>query len=323
MSRITPLQRKSALIRRYLEMHASWPGSTRDHIDLLAGMTRAGFEKWMRGDVMDPNKKAEVSARIKAALQIDDPRNVLDDDFGVMELGERLGLSRSQCQQAIDMLAGEHSPTFTAFMMEPGLAETILKSYRGLYVLYRLEETDLARQLTGRPRSIMCMTMSVRFRLSGSKTLSRGLERVRCKLNVPAYRLDVERHEYDGYLTRPDSSSRHYWMFETRREIERDVIFMMTDALQRSQNQPDKSIFTGVSVSRSQDQRSVPTIWPIVAVKQEEFPPHETLDREEFRNGIEKRFREKYAGLKDPSEIDDWVLEELQSASSYATIPSF
>lgn len=323
MSRLTALQRKAAILRYYLRKHKIYPSNVKAHIALL-DMTRAGFEKWINGQTYSPRQIEAIDSKIKSVLNLNptDP-NLLDRGTGVMELGYKLGLSRAECQIAVDEVAGELGPTFSSFSMGDEQANGLLRVFQGLYVVYRLEHTAQAKTATGRDLSVMCMTMSVRHKLTGSKRLTRDLNRVRCKLHIPSYRLHMKHFEYDGYVAQTDPAGKHYWLFEARHDIERDMVFMMTDILQTSGFEAGPSPFCyGTMISRSQDMPGQPTVWPILLERKAELADPEKQVDEGFGKSAEKLFTEQYAALKAADELDPWVMQALIKAEEFANIVS-
>ena len=119
MSRLSKLQRKAALLRFHLIKHGDFPKNEKHRIDLL-GITRAGLEKWIRGEVLRPRSLESVDERVKEVLVLDSMMpNLFENYIGVMEFGKLLGLTRRECQIAIDTVAGELGPTFSIFSIVP------------------------------------------------------------------------------------------------------------------------------------------------------------------------------------------------------------
>jgi len=326
MSRLSSLQRKAALLRFYLQQQdGAYPNNVKERIALL-DMTRAGFERWIKGEVLKPQRLDAINHSILDALGLDpNAEKLFDEAFGVMRLGKLLGLSRRDCQLAIDQVAGELGPTFSTFSMPQQKARKVLSLLQGLYCIYRLEATVQSQTITGRARSILRLGLSVRYALPGSKALSQQERRIRCKLSIPSYRLTGDFHEYDGYVTDTDSAGRHYWMFETRAEINRDVVFLMTEVLRRGpQGVSDRQIANGVMISRTQDATSIPAIWPIVMVKE----PERIEDAADFEDTTEKRFLREHIlrkerlpdqyGLDDPLQVEPWICAALAEAERFA-----
>lgn len=320
MSRLTELQRKAAVIRYYLRKHQRYPSNVKAPIDLL-GMTRAGFEKWINGDTSNPHSLNRIDANLKAKLQLQaTSANLLDGATGVMELGHKLGLSRAECQIAIDEVASELGPTFLSFSMTSDQANGLLKVFQGLYVIYRLERTEQAKEATENDLSVMCMTMSVRHKLTGTKPLSRDLNRLRCKLHIPSYRVHINLFEYDGYITQTDPSGKYYWLFEARHDIERDIVFMMTDVLQaRRVNGKQRLYCHGTMITRSQDMPGRPMVWPILIERKAELADPEKQVDESFERSAEKIFTSDHAALRAAEELDPWVMQALLEAEKFAT----
>ena len=321
MSRLSKLQRKAALLRFHLIKHGDFPKNEKHRIDLL-GIARAGLEKWIRGEVLRPRSLESVDERVKEVLVLDSMMpNLFENYIGVMEFGKLLGLTRRECQIAIDTVAGELGPTFSIFSMQRGRADSLLSDLQGLYAVYRMERTKHATLTTGRDESVLRMALSVRYRLPGSKLMSRDLQRVRCKLNIPSYRAPVDIHEYDGYITPSDASGegRHYWMFEVRQESEKDAVFFMTESLRRGPHHaPQRRLALGIMVSRTQDTKSVPAIWPIVIERRADLP--DVSEPEEgFEQSAEQRFVTETAALLEPKSVGKWVFNALKEAEEFAT----
>lgn len=233
MWRLDERQRKCAIYRYYLEKKEAFPLADKDTVPDL-GITRRQFNKWEAGEVSLPNTlKKRSKSWDKADLKI---AEMFRDDYGVMEMGKELGLTRAECRKAIDELAGRLSPTFPKFSVTPERSKRLIRTFQGQYIVYRWERTEHHSAQHDRDTSIMCMTLSVRFALSGNKRLSRDLHRLRCKLNIPSYRLNFDLYEYDGYLSDVDSGGVYYWMFEDRKVLEGDLVFMMTNALEQGPN---------------------------------------------------------------------------------------
>tara|TARA_R110000737_G_scaffold333449_1_gene351128 strand:- start:5660 stop:6673 length:1014 start_codon:yes stop_codon:yes gene_type:complete len=314
------LQRKAAIIRYYLRKNQQFPSNVKANIAIL-GMTRAGLEKWIKGETHQPRAIDRLDAALKQAIGLETlTPNLLSRETGVMEFGNRLGLSRAECQIAIDEVAGELGPTFSSFSMSPEQASGLLQVFQGLYVIYRLERTAQAQKATGDTLSIMCMTMSVRHKLRGSKPLSSTLQRIRCKLHIPSYRVNIPYFEYDGYLAQTDPAGKHYWLYEARHEIERDMVFMMTDVLQSGTFDGQRRLYCyGTMITRSQDQPGLPMIWPVLIERRADLVAPAKQKDESFERSAEKIFTEEYAALKPPSEVEPWVLQALQEAESFAS----
>ena len=321
MSRLSKLQRKAALLRFHLIKHDDFPKNEKHQIPLL-GITRAGLEKWIKGEVTRPRSLEMVDQRIKEALVLDQMMpNLFTDQVGVMELGQLLGLTRRECQFAIDEVASELGPTFPIFSMQRGKADSLLSELQGLYAVYRIERTKHAKHATGREESVLRMALSVRYNLPGHKLLSKDMQRVRCKLNIPSYRASVDIHEYDGYITPSDASGegRHYWMFEVRQQSEKDAVFFMTESLRRGPfHAPHRRLALGIMISRTQDTNSVPAIWPIVIERCADLA--DTSDPEEdFAYSLEQKFVDETAALLDPKSVESWVFNALKEAEDFAT----
>lgn len=318
MARLSSLQRKSALIRQHLINKGQYPGQPGETIPALNNITRSAFHKWITGQTSEPNGLQVVSDQLKNIIGISHPGNLLTDDVGIMQLGHFLGLSRNECRRAIDTLAGELGATFSAFSMGNADAEALLRLYRGLYVLYRVERGEQAARFTGRQSSILCATLIVRYSLAGTKDLTRDLARVRVKMNVPAYRKAISSaHEYDGYLTAEDSAGLHRWVFEERNDRNRDIIFIATRDLERgSEGHQDNRFMTGFMVGRTQDRPAMPAHWPIMVVRRGDLPRYEAPG-DDFTDDIETRFSREHTGLFDPTVIDAWIREKLIEAEAF------
>lgn len=317
--RVTELQRKSALLRFHLRNQGAYVGKTTETIPLLNGMTRAGFEKWLSGETENPRTLEEVSSCIKRTLGIDEPHNLFSLDVGVMHFGHLLGLTRSQCRYAIDELAGEVTPTFSIFSIDRTRAEHLMDEYRGLYLIYRWENTEQAtRFMGGRERNIMVMPMAIRYSLPGSKAMSEGMHRIRCKLNIRSYRRALTIHEYDGHLTPPDNGGIHYWVLEKRHETPRDMVLMVTGELEQLSDQHEERSFAiGTMMSQNQDRCARPTVWPI-AIEHIDNLPAEYFRDDEDGDDYENRFTRDQARLADPDDLDPVILQKLQEAQDYS-----
>ena len=318
------LQRKCALLRYYLQKTEEYPTITGDTIALLQ-ITRTAFDKWISGETSKP-RTLKASNGIKQRFALQRPEDLLQEPVGVMEFGRILGLTRAECRRALDELAGELTPTFSIFSVKEDEAADFIKEHRGLYLVYRWENTEQAEKRFGRPRNLMCMVLSVRYVLSGTKILSRNLQRIRCKLNVPAYRVKTPKeyipmHDYDGHLTPRDDGRLYYWLFEKRHSGEKDVIFLITSDLEQhaATDNGVRYLAQGMMISRTQDTVSKPMIWPIVIEWIQDLPsiyaPDADPDKDE-----ENRFTDAHACVLDPEGFDALILEKLQESQSFVEV---
>lgn len=322
MTILSDLQRKSALIKAYLENKKQFPKAAGGQIPALGHITVAGFRKWLQGTTENPDTIAQADNALRKELQINGALHPLSSEISVMKLGAMLGFSRMESRRIIDTLAGELFPTFSIFSMEMGRGEKVVEGYRGLYVVYRAECSDLAMSQTGHETPIMCMTLAVRYALPGNKVLARRLSRMRCKLNIPSYRLSIPIHDCDGYLTPANASGIHYWMFETRGDqATKQMVMLVTGEFERGPvDEPDRQVAHGVMISQDQQRQPQPTIWPIV-IERVEGPAAldaSTDDGDEL--DAEQRFTREYARLTTPENVPPWVPKALRDARKFAPI---
>lgn len=326
--RPTQLQRKAALIEYWLEKRGEAPGqdgkkkSDRNQKIPSIGMTYGNLMNWKTGQTQNPNKLAAVWLAIKQTLSLDIPDNLIQQDGKVMALGLALGLTRDECRYAVDRMTGEIMPTFSIFSLDEFKAQSFIERHRGLYLVYRPEETDRVKQYTGHDSTVVTMPLSIRYGLPGQKALSRNFRRIRCKLAIPSYRLKSDVHEYDGHVTASDEARIHYWMLEKRDEFERDLVFMMTGEFERTRVDDDPKndrIFAlGTMLSRTQELHSRPYIWPI-AVEWIESLPEVGMEPHEGEIDREKAFMDREALLKKHETLDALVKAKLEEARPFLT----
>lgn len=321
--RPTPLQRKAALIQYWLEKHGKAPGQDskselrRNENIPSIGMTYANLMLWKSGATQTPTKISTVWNAIKATLGLNIEENLIALDGKVMAFGLALGLTRDECRFAVDRMAGELIPTFSIFSLDEFKAQSFIERHRGLYLIYRPEETERVKEYTARERTVVVMPLSIRYSLAGFKPLARNYRRIRCKLTIPSYRLMSDAHEYDGHVTAADEARFHYWMFEKRDEFERDMVFMVTGEFERTRTENGDRFFAlGSMMSRTQDRHSLPCLWPIVAERIEGLPEPGTI-RHEGELDREKAFMDAEAQLLDPDTLDPLIGAKLNEAHHF------
>lgn len=328
MTRLTELQRKSALIERYLRKNRLFPKTSSETIGPLDGVTKAAFDKWLNGKTEVPDRLESAN---KALLQHLRPQNTegehtpvpsLDIDLlgpntGVMEFGRILGLTRNECRRAIDTLAARLSPTFTNFSLEQDQARSILSIYRGLYRCYRIENTIQAQTRSRRDHSVMSFVLSVRYAVGIRAENGKEQRRVRCKATIPSYRARPPTYEYDGYMTAPDGAGMLYWMFQERKGIERDMLMLITTELEEDRiDDANHQFILGMLITRTQDKTSRPAIWPVVLERIADLPKDGSKE-DMFDDDIESLMTSTNLGLHAPEEIAPWVFEKLKEASTH------
>lgn len=341
--RLTYLQRKLALLRYYCERSPNkelvYPTNRNAKMKIVGYVARNTFDNWLNGrNIPSAQNKVEADISIKKIIfesdisnTLDD-RNVLDDNFGVMEFGMNIGLSRSECRFAIDTVIGELAPTFSIFSLDQSTSRKHFQVYQGLYIIYRYETTEKAKDSTGRKSNMIKIPMSVRHELSGHKAASQNLKRIRCKLNVHSFSGMMRMHEYDGYMTSRDSAELHHWVFQSRNDIEDDLIYIISSDIKRYEyddcegNNSTKKFkyMNGVMFSRSQDRNIRAVAWPIIIQKIE----FERIDYSESNkpedwskfDDIESYFMRSQVGIFDPIDINPGILELFELGSDYLTI---
>ncbi|GIT93346.1 hypothetical protein JANAI62_37470 [Jannaschia pagri] len=292
-----------------------------DRLDAIGGViSAAGLSKWINGSTREPSRLRKVDAGLKTAFEIEHSLNLFDDDVGVMEFGELLGLTRSRCQYAIDMLAGSLGPTFSTFSHDPQIARDLMRRFGGLYAIYRLERNQQVEAHTGQPTALLCATLAIRYRLPGSKRFSKGLNRVRCKLTLPDYLEAGRPLDYDGYITARVAGGVFQMLFEHRTYSERDLISITTDGPKTGQAlYPDKRFMLGTMTGMTQENAPKPMIWPVVIEHLADLPHFDAM-REGDDPERERRFNEEQLRLRPVNEVDPWIWTEMENAAAFSSV---
>lgn len=328
MTRLTELQRKSALIERYLRKNRMFPKTSSEKIHPLDEVTKAAFDKWLNGKTEHPDRLGNANKALVTHLRAckhepgrgstpNEDADLLGTTTGVMELGRILGLTRNECRRAIDTLAGKLAPTFSNFSLEQDQARSILSIYRGIYRCYRIENTIQAQTRSRRDHSVMSFVLSVRYAVGVASENGKELRRVRCKATIPSYRARPSTYEYDGYMTAPDGAGMLYWMFQERKGIERDMLMLIATELEEDRiDDANHQFILGMLITRTQDKTSRPAIWPVVLERIAELPKDGSKE-DRFDDDIESLMTSANLGLHAPEEIAPWVFEKLKEASTH------
>lgn len=336
-------QRKIALIRYLCAREDDYPTGGNTEIKMLK-VTRNTLDNWLKGQTNGQKQKLEVAEagvmdviRRTSPDEADSVKKPLTSKLGVMALGKLLGLTRAECRYAIDEAVGEIAPTYTIFSMDDNASSTYFAQLGGLYKVHRAERTETAKKAlkTDRETSVMVIPMSVRHELQGHKFMSKTLRRIRCKLHIPAYNSSSSFHEYDGFITPLDGSRFHHWFFQSRKDPENDVIYLLTDELKRDgfgveTEDTDLKFLIGTMVSRSQDAGVGAVVWPIVA---EKVMSTKDLEQGDDGNGggdgkegwgpfedAESYFMRTTPDMIDPDDLDPLLREKLEEAKSFVTV---
>lgn len=334
--RVSVLQRKCALIEKVSrgenwpdKQTPAWPKKAGDDVQLLE-ITKTSFNKWIEGKVSKPNlltldnadsclKRYLMDRNLEGAK---DSRNLLSDEVGVMELGRFLGLTRQDCRRTIDVMIGRVAPTFSIFSHQPAEMRALERSFQGLSFVYRPEVTETAESKTGKSDNVLRMPLSVRYPIDSHKVMAKGLERLRCRLQVCAYSSAEPDHEYDGYMTKRDGGGKHnHWFFQSRIDQEADVIYMITTAPQREVHDDPESrrYILGLMFSRTQDESPVAGVWPVVIVP---VTPDDLklLKPETEHDDSESMLMKNCATLMSLKDVDAFIVDRLREAESLINI---
>lgn len=236
----------------------------------LGGITLSAVRYWRRADE-EYRDSLSVSDGLKSFLGISDQRNLLSRDVTVKEFSAFLGYTNQQAREIVDQAYSELYPTYSIFYSNERASEDIVNRFRSFHLLYRLEMGERVTQFTGRTNNIVQMPLTVRYMLRGTRPSVSELFRVRCKLNIPSYTVNIPCFEYDGLIT-PQKYDTHYWLFENRSQENKDLLFMITDTpqiiRQHDQGVPLEQYYTqGVMLTRRQDAWPMHKIWKVVMLK--------------------------------------------------------
>lgn len=158
---------------------------------------------------------------------------------GAKKYGAALGFSADEVSILIDRSV-HAKPTFTTFSLSPAIAERFVKTYGGLYLLYRMNVLELSPG--ERIPLVSRCVLSIRNPIPGTR---KGVRRVRCKLSVPSLSFAGDNsspiYKYDGFISphkqdilRSDAGIQERynhactWLFQQRHTVGDDSI---TDAL--------------------------------------------------------------------------------------------
>jgi len=321
--RVSTLQRKCALIQKLCLKLEDWPSSSGQSVPAL-GISRTSFMKWLEGRVAEPKpsvlKAADEKLRAyltEHGLDATTQDNLLSNNVGVMALGEMLGLTRYECRLAIDIMVGRVAPTFSIFSQNQTTINSLLSSFEGISYVYRVEKTHAAKDRTGTYENILRMPLAVRYAIDTHKVMAKGLQRIRCRLEVMEYRTAAPNHQYDGYLTPKDGGGQHYhWFFQSRMDRDSDVIYMIThDPQQVLHDDPSSQRYIlGSMFTRTQDQTPIAAVWPIVILPLSENEQN-ILSQTNTHEDVETVMMRDTPRLMSYDEVDPFVHEKLKEAS--------
>lgn len=331
-------QRKIALIKHVCDSRRLYPYNKSHPIEHI-GVTANTLDNWI-GRKVSPrdsttdNVNNKIRDYITSHLNIDivNENNIFSDDFGVMELGHCLGLTRDECRFAIDQQISFIVSGFDIFNMNHAASEQLFRLFRGNYIIYRIEKTELSKEVTGRDVSVMTIPLSVRHLISGTKKMTEHENKIRCKLSVVSYSSRSQLYEYDGYITKKDGVGFFHWVFQSRSEALDDILYLMTGDFTRDYK-PDSSeiserfFLTGSIHSRSQDNPASSVVWPVVIeqVDPEEYLGISSADRpDDWRKfeDNESYFMRKASKFFSLDELDPLVRRKFAEANSRVAISS-
>lgn len=315
MSKPTDLQQRATLLLTYLRKQPNPPTQANDKIEMLGGITLNSLRNWQNGKTGQITKATRSNESLCRHLSVDAPRNLLSPQTPIRDLSRFLKIGDEERRRAIDALIREIGPTFAAFNMDPIDADRMIKRYRGLYKLYRWEKSERAKHHTGRPESILCGTLIVRYSLPGNKETTRHMSRVRAKLNLPSYRVALGRAlEYDGYLTPTDAAGMHNWLFEERDAVQ-NILHLATGELEQGAEGRDIPPFMkGTMIGRTQDAAPRHAFWPIVIAYAGSLGSHE--NEAETSEDAETAFIDNETALLDPNGVDAWIKDAMFEAQN-------
>lgn len=341
--RPTKLQRQMALLIHFGDKTELFPieESKRNQKSEALGVSRNTLVNWLGGGKPRDsalNRFSEAIHRIVGELnpnlELGEPRNFIKDT-GVMKLGQLLGLTRTECREAIDQKISSVLATFSIFNVDVGSANSTWGELGGkdggYYLMYRMETTKAAKKHTGYDKSIMVVPIAVRHLLSGNKSMSRGFRKIRAKAHVYSFTGSNPYFEYDGYITRQDGAGFHHWLFQSRNQVADDLFYLMTRDIERVRVKGSirqRLFLLGTLHTRNQERLATSGTWPVVLEKVdlEELISKEKLQAsanwQEF-DDLDSYFMREWPDLVQPDAVDELLKEYMSRANRMFTISPF
>lgn len=342
--RAKPFQKKAAIIFTYLKEHSLLPeerNELKGEIKSI-GFSRQALDNWITGTPPRRTTLVQLSHKVADLVQLEGRGNEIEDratflkDVGVMKLGELLGLKRGVCRKAIDQQLGRVHPTFSIFSIEEDSCDATWNALSdkegGYYKVYRAENSEIASQQSQDKSKVLIMPLAIRYKLHGSKPMSGGHKKIRAKLSIPSFMGGTDLYEYDGHVTRQDTSGFFHWMFQSRREDSGDLVYLITGGLERRFNasgqKPRRFIF-GTMHSRNQDRNATGTSWPIIMERIENL--QDEVEHLKNTSGVDlaafddddSYFMKATPALVGQSETPEHVRREMGSANQWLSISTF
>lgn len=250
-----------------------------------------------------------VSDWLKTRLGVTDPRNLFSDNVDVKEFSKLLGYTTDQGREIIDQTYTELYPAYSIFYSSKRAAIDTLRAFGRFNLLYRIDSNELVKGITKSEIGIVQMPLTLRYMLKSTKKQAERLFRVRCKLTIPSYIAATKHFVYDGYIT-PQEWGTHYWIFESRNEQNRDLVFMITEYQKRlAHDVPEVSRAQGIMITRRQGDH-VHKIWKVVLLKVEQsdsryFDPTDASDPE-------SKFMDNHCKIITKDKVEPWLVDDLE-----------
>ncbi|WP_273281541.1 hypothetical protein [Pseudooceanicola atlanticus] len=335
--RPTKIQRKSALIMRFGDDNGLFPTAAHNRNQQSAelGVTRNTLKNWIEGKQIQKSKAEILSRNLFEIVKKENPIEDLEQpsqflkNTGVMRLGKLLGFSRSECRKIIDQEISGVMSTFSIFNTERGAANALWSELGGKdgghYIMYRMEDTEIAQEKFPGERKVMTIPIAVRHMIDGNKKMSQGYKKIRAKAHVYSFTGAASHYfEYDGYITKKDGVGFFHWLFQSRNQTADDLLYIITEDAERvtDSHGVEKVFILGTMHTRNQDKTAVAGSWPIVMEKID-LPSIAQREKnggaswEDFDDN-DSFFMKACARLVDMSEIDATVRAQMSIANTKA-----
>lgn len=299
------------------------------------GVTRGTLKNWLEGKQVQKSKAEILSKNLYEIVKEKSPNEDLEPPSlflkktGVMRLGKLLGFTRSECRKIIDQEISGVMSTFSIFNTERGAANAIWSELGGKdgghYILYRMEDTEIAKEKYPNEQKVMTIPIAVRHMIDGKKKMSQGYKKIRAKAHVYSFTGAASYYfEYDGYITKKDGVGFFHWLFQSRNQTADDLLYIITEDAERvtDAHGVERIFILGTMHTRNQDKTAVAGSWPIVMEKID-LPSIAQKERdsgtpwEDFDDN-DSFFMKACARLVNISELDSTVKNQMSAANKKA-----
>lgn len=171
---------------------------------------------WIKGQPPRKELLSRLCETINAhdASDISIALNMFEDECSVYEFGETLGLTRTECERAIDERVYHNTPLLPGFYLSKEDASIYYSEYNGVYFSYHFSRSHDGEIWLARS----ALRVLYVLKISSYHTL-------RCKLHIPSLD-DGHFFEYNGFLS--VRGNHLYWLFEERQTSRKDFLSIMT-----------------------------------------------------------------------------------------------